>query len=58
MIIGYKIVSSGSEEEIENGVLQLLIDEWIPQGGIAFIPETDQSSIWYAQAMVKDDGKL
>ncbi len=56
MIQSYKIVSADNETTIEVEVAALLKRGWQPQGGIAFIPETTESKMWYAQAMTLDDG--
>ena len=56
MIISYMLVSGASESEIEERVNQSIKTGWQPQGGISFIPETKASRMWYAQALVLDDG--
>jgi hypothetical protein len=56
MIVDYKIVSAAYEGGLEEEVSGLLKHGWQPQGGMSFIPETSESKMWFAQAMVLNDG--
>ena len=57
MIKDYRIASGMNEADLVKEVAGLLKRGYVPQGGVGLIPETRESTAWYAQAMVLVDGR-
>lgn len=50
----YKIAGAGSPAELENSVKKLLLDGFVPIGGVVFTQTPSPDSVpryWYLQAM-------
>lgn len=51
----YRIVSGITSTSLEETVLDLMEMGWKPDGGIVFVPETDETKQMYFQAMILED---
>ena len=55
-IIDYALAIAASEDNFMSMVSSLMRKGWQPLGGIAMV-QTDEHEIYFAQAMVKYEGK-
>ena len=52
-IVDYMAVASSDLKDLADAVKIFLLDGWVPTGGIAILPESDITYLFFYQAMVK-----
>jgi hypothetical protein len=49
----YGVVQENSAHELEKAVTELIAEGWVPQGGMAVMPETEDTMERYFQALIR-----